>query len=227
MTFLILFTAARQFDDQGATIMRKPNFYKFNHPSKRQGILVPLACFLIGFALTLLVVFPDKKDNLSGVILVIGYIIICYVVAFFTFLFFYLYPQRGYKELINELKEKNLLELAERDFRFSEKYVCGKARLGKTYLFGQSNGLLIPVEELKSIRITMTEHYGDEDYKKWTILITTSDKERCLCTLRSDHDYSFREKDWNMLTSKLSDMNPDLIVDDRVEIYRKKASHHR
>lgn len=174
--------------------------------------------------------FSEKKDNLSGVILVIGYIIICYVVAFFAFLFFYLYPQRGYKELINELKEKNLLELAERDFRFSEKYVCGKARLGKTYLFGQGNGLLIPIEELKTIRITMTEHYGDEDYKKWTILITTygkSEKEQCLCTLRSDHDYSFREKDWNMLTSKLSDMNPDLIVDDRVEIYRKKVSRHR
>ena len=208
--------------------MKNPNFYDYIHPSKRRMILAPSACLFVALATTALVVSTGSKASLEVTIFITAYIIFCFGITIFAFFKFYLKPQKEFNQMINELKENNMLELAEKDFISSDEFLFGKVRVGKTFLFGKGNGLLIPVKELNSIRMTLTEYYGDKNFKKWTILVNTNDSNKDepeLCTLRSDRDNNFSEEDWIKLTSKLSGINPDLVVDNRIVSTREHVVH--
>lgn len=208
--------------------MFKPAFYKYIQPNMIFSAIIPIMAIILSALMSFLMIcFPtgSRKDSMVGVAIMISFGILAIVSLNYS----YISPQLAIRKQLKLLQEEGLLKIMEDDFLDSEELLYGKVRLGGKYVFGHGTGIVFPVEDIKSIRLSGTKYYGDANYTMWVIHISEFGpymNEQSLCSFHSAYEYLFSKRDYEAFGKKLTSMNPDLKVAENVDMRSEKVTNH-
>ena len=209
--------------------MFKPAFYKYVQPSIIASVLPPIAGLIVCASMTIALHYLPFNGTLKDKVIVYAIIAVFWILIIRVFIHVCISPQLAIRKQLKLLQEEGLLKIMEDDFLDSEECLYGKIRLGGKYVFGHGTGIVVPVEDIKSIRLSGTEYYGDANYTMWVIHISEFGpymNEQPLCSFHSAYEYLFSKRDYEAFGKRLMSINPDLKVAENVDMRSEKVTKH-
>ena len=188
------------------------NFEKYIRQSHSGIFIVTLLFCIFPAILTYLIIF--KTGSVTNMLSTVILTVFLWLIPLFSFQIF-LIPYFTYKRKMKWLAESGLLKIAEEDFSRAESFFVDSIRVGERFVYRAGGEEIILIGSFSKMRMNKTVYTGDRSGEEWSYILV--EDRRNIEIFHTEESVEYYRNEWERLAKKLSDLNPDLIVDRNIE----------